>query len=237
MKLFLSACFVFIYQFLSAQPLKKAVEYEEEGKYISFNFLSLVEPQFAIGPSAGWRFTERSEFFVEAAYVVQSPFHDNTEYSKLRGSRLLVEYRYHFLGTRKRIFPLLPFRSNGRKLESFIGIQGMLKPVKFNAKATFINPVLNDTLSNYSFNANANTAALAVTWGSVINLSSNEKWKLEISIGIGGKDRKVKLKSIPDGYKRPADIGLREWLYIPPLYENTGGLHIPFGLRLRYLLD
>jgi hypothetical protein len=237
MKYFFSIYFTFAFHFLWAQSPKKWEGMEKNNQYISFNFFSIAAPQFAIGPSAGCWFTERSEIFIEAAYVATSPFYTNTAFSKLRGSRWLLEYRYHFFNNRKRILPLLPFRSMAGKIETFIGIQGMVKPVRFNAKATFINPVLNDTLYNYPFTAKANTLGLALIGGSVINLSSNEKWKLEIAIGLGGKDRKVKLKNIPSGYQKASSLVIREWLYIAPLHENAGGLHMPISLRLRYSLN
>jgi hypothetical protein len=235
--LLLSFCFLthgLLYSQVEKNRIKEKMDYRE--KYISLNTLSIAEPQFALGPSFGIRFTKRSEVFAEAAYVAQSPFYGINQYTKLRGARLLLEYRYMFSLHTWPFFSWISPRK-GNKSNTFIGVHGMMKPVTFNAKTDFVNNNSADTLQRYPFEANAVTFGAAIVFGGVINLSSDKKWKLELSVGVGGKDRKVRLKSIPDGYKLKEDLGRREWIYIAPLYEESSGVYTPVGIRLRYTFD
>lgn len=214
----------------------KGQDFDGTEKYVSLNFLSAAESQFAFGPSFGLRFSKRSEVFVEANYVAQSPFYGITDYTNLRGTRLVLEYRYLFV---QNVRPLLGLIKSipVKRFNSFVGVHGMLKPVTFQAKENFVNAALRDTLTNYAFRANAVTAGFAVIFGAVYDLSSNKKWKLEVNLGIGGKDRKVKVKSAPAGYQLQEYMGDREWVYIAPLHEESSGVYIPVGLRVRYMLE
>jgi hypothetical protein len=212
--------------------------YDDKEKYISINPFSIAEPQFAIGPSFGSRFTERSEYFLEMAYVGKTPFYKNytRDFERLSGARLIVQYRYHFLQQWK---PLINFGFNNRRRreeqQPFIGIEFRMKPISFAADGNFINAATNDTLSGYSFSANAFTYGGALIFGNTFNLSRNEKWKLEFTAGIGAKQRNVKLKTVPPGYKvLPLErVAFRS----PRLYEETGTVLIPLAIRLRYVLD
>lgn len=216
---------------------KKTSRSQDLEKYISMNFFAAAEPQFALGPSFGIRYTERSEFFAEAAYVTRTPFYDNNKLTRLNGARFIIQYRYHFLQQWRPLFPFLGDRRNLRaRQQPFIGLEWRMKPLSFSSKGTFINSTTADTLSGYSFRANSFTYGGALIFGETLNLSADEKWKLEITAGIGAKNRLVKLKSVPPGYS-VYDPPPAEWFRIPAPETEAGGILFPFAIRLRYVID
>lgn len=209
----------------------------EKERFISVNVLSLAEPQLAFGPSLGYRFTDRSEFFLEAAYITRSPFYKWEDIDRLQGLRTIVQYRYHFLQQWR---PLINTGGRRRLLRSmhqpFIGLEFRAKPFSFSTKRDFVNPATADTLDNYSFRANAFVYGGALVFGSTFDLSSDGRWKFECSFGIGAKERLVKYKTVPEGYQRP-QYEKRIAFQLPSLDEEIGTAYFPFAIRLRYVLD
>jgi hypothetical protein len=231
--------FLLIISFVSfSQPNKSKIGkgYDDKEKYFSVNFFSIAEPQFAFGPSFGNRFSERSEYFLELAYVAKTPFYDWHSFEKLRGARMILQYRYHFLQQWRPLINLgSGYRKRREKHQPFMGVEFRLKPISFTTTGNFINKTVNDTLYGYSFSANALTYGGALIFGETFNLSVNEKWKLELTVGIGAKQRNVKLKTVPAGYKvLPIE---RVAFQTPLLQEESGGVLIPLAIRLRYVLD
>ncbi|MBI5856413.1 MAG: hypothetical protein HZB42_02085 [Sphingobacteriales bacterium] len=235
--LFLFLMFVSVPVFSQFKKNKLNAGFDEKEKYFSLNFFSIAEPMFALGPSYGCRFSERSEYFFELAYVAKTPFYDWQNVSRLHGARVLAQYRYHFLQQWK---PLINFgNANRRRRERrqpFIGIEFRYKPFSFSSKGNFVNRSIQDTLYNVSFSASTNNLGGALLFGGTFNLSADEKWKLEFTAGIGGKQRFVKLKTIPPGYQvyrvRPADGPTG-----PLLQEETGAPYFPCAIRLRYVIN
>jgi hypothetical protein len=198
----------------------------------------VAEPMFAIGPSYGCRFSERSECFFEVAYVSKSPFYDWQDISRLHGARMLAQYRYHFLQQWK---PLINFGTRNRRRrerqQPFIAAEFRYKAFSFSSKGNFVNPSIRDTLYGVSFNANTNTLGGALIFGSTFNLSADEKWKLELTAGMGCKQRFVKLKTLPAGYQVYRDLFPKDGPTIPLLQEEAGFPYFPFAVRLRYVIN
>lgn len=234
--LFLFLMFISVPVFSQFKKNKLNAGFSEKEKYFSVNFFSIAEPMFAFGPAYGNRFSERSEYFFELAYVAKTPFYDWQDISRLRGARLLAQYRYHFLQQWK---PLINFGSANRRRrerrQPFVGIEFRYKPFSFSSKGNFVNPSIQDTLYGVSFSANTNTLGGALIFGNTFNISSNERWKLELTAGIGANQRFVKLKTLPAGYK--VYTGLRSGLSFPLLQEEAGYPHFPCALRLRYVIN
>lgn len=228
---------LFIPESLISQT-KQEAESAVKGKYLSINVFSLAEPHMAFGPSAGIRFTDRSEFFTEAAFVTRSPirYSFNSNIQQLRGARFIIQYRYHFL---QRWRPLIKLNSASKHHRSlyhpFMAAEFRFKPLSFNTQATFINYSTNDTLENYSFNANTITLGGALIFGHTINLSIDGRWKFEITAGVGAKKRIIRNTTVPSGYKLP--YVERIAFQVPRLYEELGTVQLPVAFRLRYLLD
>jgi hypothetical protein len=212
--------------------------FDEKEKYFSINPFSVAEPQFTLGPSFGCRFTERSEYFFELAYVTKTPFLNWGEnINKLRGARLIAQYRYHFLQQWK---PLInfgtAFSKRKERQQPFIALEFRAKPFSFSSTGSFVNKAINDTLSGYSFKANGLIYGGALVFGRTLNLSADEKWKLEVTIGIGAKQRNIKFKNLPGGYVAIPKQAV-EWFYQPYFHEEVGGVLVPLALRLRYTID
>lgn len=209
----------------------------ENEQYISANVLSVTEPLLAFGPSIGYRFTERSEFFLEAAYVSRSPFYKWQDADRLNGLRTILQYRYHFLQQWRPLFNTGSLRRLQRsRHQPFIGLEFRAKPYSFSAKRDFVNPATADTLHNYPFRASAFVYGGALIFGNTFDLSSDGRWKIECSFGIGAKERLVKFKTVPDGYQRPY-YGKRIAFQLPSIDEEIGTAYFPFAIRLRYVLD
>lgn len=209
----------------------------EKERYISVNVLSLAEPQLAFGPSFGYRFTERSEFFLEAAFVTRSPFYNWQDADRLSGLRAIAQYRYHFLQQWRPLFNLGGRRRLQRsRHEPFIGLEFRAKPFSFSAKRDFVNLAAADTLRNYPFRANAFVYGGALVFGNTFDLSSDGRWKVECSFGIGAKVRLVNFKTVPAGYRRP-EYEKRIAFQLPSLDEEIGTAYFPLAIRLRYVLD
>jgi Protein of unknown function (DUF3575) len=204
--------------------------------YLSFNPFALAEPQFAIGLGYGNRFTERSEVFTELSYVAKHPSY-KFKYEKLNGYRFLAEYRYHFLQQWKPIINLGDkHREKNRRSQPFIGLQFRLKGYQFIDRANFTNNI--DTLLNYRYIANAISLGGAITFGATYNISKNKRWQLEVTTGIGAKQKFVNYKNLPTGYKvveeiKAGFIGLRA----PDINEAEGTPVFPSTIRIRYMLN
>lgn len=230
-------CFIISYpELLTAQTKKGETTVKE--KYISFNIPALAEPHLAIGPSAGIRVTDRSELFTEAAFVTLSPFNYvfNADIDKLRGARLILQYRYHFLQQWRPLFNIKSASKQHRSIrQPFVAAEFRLKPLSFNTQSTLVNYNTNDTLHNYPFRANTITLGGALIFGNTFNLSSDGKWKLEFSAGLGAKHRLIRKNTLPAGYQLP--FVERIAFQLPRLYEETGTAIFPVAVRLRYLRD
>lgn len=234
----LSVCLLFSLPVISQSFNKKPGSgYQGVEKYVSLNFLSVAEPQFTFGPSAGIRFSERSEVFAEAAYVGRGFLYEDQKSLRLNGARLIFQYRYHFLQQWR---PLINFglrnRSMRERHQPFVALEWRMKPLAFSGTATFVNESTADTLTGYSYRASSFTFGGALVFGSTFNLGRDERWKLELTAGIGAKQRLVKFKNVPAGYQSYNGLK-REWLYIPPPEVETGGVLLPVAIRLRYVLD
>lgn len=208
-----------------------------EEKYVTFNPFALGEPHIAIGAGFGNRFTQRSACFAELSYVAKHPFYDNNLQNKLRGFRFITQYRYHFL---QRWRPLInlgtAIRNRNARRNPFLGLEFRIKPFSFSANRTFINSSTSDTLTNFLFDGNAVSLGGAVLFGETYNLSSDGRWKLELSLGIGGKIKFVRYKNIPAGYKPVIIVG-RYGLAAPGIDEPIGTPNFPCALRLRYSIE
>jgi len=177
--------------------------------YFSFAPFAIFEPHFAFGGSFGQRLTARSEYFTEASYVMQTPIFnqkgrsDNLFNTQLKGARIILQYRYHFLKIGRPIVNLLQRKhrkEQAEKFQPFIGVEFRYKSYNFSSNADFINPSIADTLWGKTFTAHANVLGGALIFGNTFNLTKDKRWKLELTYGIGGKQRFVKFKSVPKGY-------------------------------------
>ncbi len=238
-------CILFILSFgclnINAQIIKgKLIEHRftESEKYFSFNPLAFAEPQIAIGAGFGNRFSERSEYFTELSYIAKHPFYDMQEKS-LHGFRFLAQYRYHFLQQWRPLINLGDFSKRNKERNArhnpFIGAEFRIKPFNFTNTRNFIKSSPPDTLNKFLYKANAVSIGGAILFGETYNISSNGKWKLEVTAGIGGKVKIIKYKNLPVGYD-PLFIQGGFGLKPPALDEAVGMPYFPCCIRVKYII-
>jgi hypothetical protein len=199
-------------------------------KYVSFNPLALTEPQMAIGIGFGNRFTERSEYFAELSYVTKTIFY-NTDVDKLNGFRFLGQYRYHFLQLKQTAHSFKRW-----KRQPFVALEFRLKNYLFPTKNTFVNYSILDTISNLQKNANAISIGGAILFGASYHISKNNKWKLDVTAGIGAKQKFVEYKNLSNNYET---IRLRkpDALGPPKIYEEVGMPYFPIAVRIKHFIN
>ncbi len=213
------------------KPAKKTYS-----SYLVYNPFSWIEGQMPVGIGFARQFTERSEIYTELAWVTKTPFY-STEPESLSGFRAIAQYRYHINSGG---FPILGFFRRQRGLvrnvsESFIGLEGRIKTYNFTARYDFINPTAADTLQKYLYKANAFVWGGAIIFGKAFSISRGDRLQLEINIGIGGKEKTVKYKNLPAGFKPVTFTG--GWGLKPPgIQESVGNPYFPCALRIRYAL-
>lgn len=214
-------------------------QYIQLGKYLSFNPLGLLEPQIAAGLGGGIRMSDRSEFFTELSYVAKHPAYQYDNLNFYHGIRLLAQYRYHFLQQWR---PLINFgaitkfqRERRRRNQSFIAVEFRYKPASFSSYNAFENKATADTLNKYAYKAISHSIGGAILFGETFSLNKEDNLFLEITAGIGAKQKFVKYTNVPQGYSVIPKIP-REMNFIPKIDEAVGMPYFPCTIRLRYLL-
>jgi hypothetical protein len=202
-------------------------------KYFSFNPFGLLEGEMAIGAGFGNRFSERSEYFSELSYLGQNPLYEEG-LASLHGFRLIVQYRYYFLQQWRPVFNWQLQRKRART-HPFIGLEFRTKPYDFSGTNHFINSAAADTLMNYRYKARATILGGAVVLGATRNIRTNGRFKIEITIGVGVKQKLVRFKNVPQDYQ-PLIIRSVDWGF-PTMYESVTAPYIPIAIRLRYVIS
>lgn len=226
---------LFICFHVSAQP--KTDSTFKKVKFVSFNLFSLLEPPMAFGVGFGNRWTKRSGFFSEIAYLIPNPLYPNNQ-NGATGFRFIAQYRSHILKARHR---LLFLHSSEEKLRmnnlSFAAVEFRAKNYLFSATSDFVNQTAGDTLRGYVYSARATVIGGAVLWGNGFLSGANGKWRVEITSGIGIKHKFIRFKNVPAGFV-PVDLyPKREWAFGPKAYDQLTTPYFPFTLRLQYKLN
>jgi hypothetical protein len=193
----------------------------KQQKALTFNALALAEPQAAAGLGFSNNVTARSGYFTELSYIFKAPFYRGAD-PVTGGYRWLLQYRYSPLKNHRRNY--------------FWGAEFRLKGYGFTGKNTFINKASNDTLSRFSYKANATSAGGAVLFGAIFNLTKSSLWKMEMTAGIGAKQKFVKYKNLPEGYELYVSPFNRkpDALRPPEIDEAVGMPYFPIAIRVRY---
>jgi hypothetical protein len=190
-------------------------------KNLSFNPLALAEPQAAASLGFSYRIKTRSGYFTELSYIFKAPFYGGAD-PITGGYRWLLQYRYSLL--------------KKRHWDYFWGAEFRLKGYGFTGTNTFVNKLTNDTLKKYNYKANATSIGGAVLFGVIFDLNKNSRWQMEMTFGIGAKQKFVKYKKLPEGYEllfspfeRKGDV-----LGPPDIDEPVGMPYLPLAIRVRY---
>ncbi len=204
-------------------------------KYISFNPLALAEPQMVVGAGFGNRFTERSEYFAELSYVLKQPFYNaQPENERVNGYRLITQYRYHFLQKpQSNVIGRRKSNKRNNRHEPFLAFEFKIKSFNYNSERVLANKTTLDTLQKMNYQTNNFNIGAALLYGETYNIS--EHFKIELTIGIGGRDKTIKYKNAKPGYE---EIGRMPDSYSPLNIDKPGGMpYFAVALRLKYLLQ
>jgi hypothetical protein len=232
-KILLPLCFIASFAKAQIRKAGHLGSITQTGKYLSLNPFALAEPHITVGLGFGNRFSARSEYFTELGYNGKSPFYKDIV-DKMNGFRLITQYRYHFLQQWKPLLGLEMHRNRG-DYNPFVSVEFRLKQYSFSYKHSFVNEVSTDTLKNFSYNASASVYGGALLFGQSYNLSADKNWKLEVTVGIGGRQKIVRFKNLPAGYK-PVEIRAID-IKPPAIYETTGLPYFPIALRVVHFFD
>lgn len=204
-------------------------------QYLTFNPLGLAEPQLTAGIGFGNRFTRRSEYFTELSYIGKHPSY-GFAMAYLHGMRFIAQYRYHFLQQWKPLLKVgIKRQERAARIQPFIAAEFRIKPFNFSAKNSFVRKNPADTLNDFAYEANALSVGGAIVFGSTYNISANGRWKIELTAGIGAKQKFVRYKNVPAGYERYTikriDLGA------PQPDEAIGLPYFPFCMRIKYMIQ
>ncbi|MEO6405512.1 MAG: hypothetical protein ABIY51_13225 [Ferruginibacter sp.] len=180
---------------------------ERYNRSMMFNPLSLAEPQAALGIGYHQQFTARSGYFIEVSAVFKSPFYGGAD-PITGGYRGILQYRYQLIKKHRR--------------NHFVAAEFRLKRYGFIGSNNFGNTTIPDTLRNYNYKALATSLGGGILTGTLFDISKNDRWYLEMTIGIGAKRKFVKYENLPPGYallmqRRPDSFG-------PPDIDEAVGI-------------
>ena len=183
------------------------------------NPLSIAESGLTIGVCGSYTLSKRYEVWAELSAIVKNNYFPS-DWKRLSGYRFILQPRYTILDAGS----------------TFIAPELRIKGYSFNNTQNLINEQTNDTLSNYKFKESQFLIGSALIVGTDVMLSKKHRIFLEITGGIGGKYRTIKMKDIPAGYvadfeRRPDGLA--------PNYEggNAGTVYFPVGFRLMWHFD
>lgn len=190
-----------ILSFLLASILPVSSQVSQPGWSLGVNPFSLFEPLANIGPCAELRVSPAVGFWAEASYIFRKQYQLN-EWQRVRGVRFQFQPRF-YLGKRRVFFIAPEFR---------------LKRFNYSVALDFVNEQTQDTLMNFFHRATQVQTGGGLVMGIRGWLSRRHLLMVELTGGMGAKNRQITRDNIPAGYR----------------YEYTWG---GFGLKPHYELD
>lgn len=144
----------------------------------------------------------------------------DASWKNMRGFRFILQPRY-YMGINKGFFLAPEFR---------------LKQYSFDDQLTLVNKATGAVLSNYEFPESQVLVGGAIVAGQQVILSKKNHLVLEITAGIGAKQRFIKRKQLPGGYDYYPDM---RGFGLAPHYEynNDGTPYFPAALRIIWMIN
>jgi hypothetical protein len=208
----------FLVSFLFGQKKKEYIQSFANNVYFTFNPLGIAELLSTVGAGIHKPLNNQIAFFTEIATVFKNPFYKNPDDIKL-GFRNITQFRY-YSKTRKRS-------------TSFIALEARVKYYSFNNVRTFINETIGDTLKYLNHTAAALSVGGGIVFGTAFQISKNEKWQMELTGGIGVKNKTVFFRNVNNNYKPEYALG-GSGMRIPAIDEAGGMPYLPLAMRIRY---
>ncbi len=182
---------------------------------VGVNPLSIAESEFSAGPCAGFRFNDRFGVWTEVSYIFGNSYMPKN-WKHLRGMRFIFQPRFY---TSKQTFIATEFR---------------YKNYSFNNTGLLINRSTADSITDLPYKENQMLIGGAFLVGHQIYFSKQKRMFLEITFGIGAKDRRIKRTGIPQGYKIDQPVRVDGGFSINYEEELKGRVYVPFGLRFMW---
>jgi hypothetical protein len=152
------------------------------GIYLSLNPFAFAEPRAsAIGLGVAYRFDDRLEICNELS-VLRESIHNEPAFENVNGFRNIFATKYSIFNN------------------EFIGAEFRIRNYSFSPKADFYNASSGDTLKDFRYKAKYSIFGVAFIFGRKFKLSRNNKLQLEISLGVGGREKATRRWAVPNGY-------------------------------------
>jgi Protein of unknown function (DUF3575) len=211
---------LFSVSLLFGQKEKVHEQLTENNAFITFNPLGIVELQSTVGAGMQLPVNNHIALFTEIAAVFKHPFYQNPDNIKF-GLRNIIQLRYY---------------SKTRKLStSFVALEARIKHYSFYNVRSFVNEFARDTLNNLSHTAVATSVGGGIVFGTMFPLSKNKKLQMELTAGIGVKQKFVKYKNVNRLYK-PLFFQGGSGFSIPAIDETAAMPYLPCAIRICYLI-
>jgi hypothetical protein len=189
------------------------------GIYLSLNPLAITEPKVAaiLGLGVSYRFNNRYELQNEISILKDPIYRGNN--TKMQGFRNIFTFKYTY----------------GNNF--YVAIENRIKQYTFTSTNNFYNATTKDTLIGFTHKAKHTIFGFALVFGKRINLSANNKWQMETSIGLGGRQRTIDRKGIPNGFVYNKIFYPKDGISFDRYYEtNSFTLYVPAAIRFFYKL-
>lgn len=175
----------------------------------------------AIGAGIGYRLNERTEIWSETSLLTNG----------------LMMYVGPLTGIRQ-IFQLKRFI--GSDGHFFVAGEIRYKYFSYRDTADFSNPSINETIHNIPYHAYHTVFGAALQAGYRINLSKNGKFQVELTGGIGIKNKIIDRPGVPTGYTEyvtpSVDLNIYDFIEsrgISIYFPGSIRVIYPFGKRIR----
>lgn len=180
---------------------------------LSWNPLGLIEPSMAIGIGIGYHSKSNLEIWSETSLLINVLYASGGKTSGMR-----------------QILQLKRFISKNQGL--FIAGEIRYSFFTYHASNNFINIAVHDTILNLSNTSNHYVFGAGLQVGYRWPLTNDSKFMLELTGGLGIKNKIIRWHGIPAGYKYiHASIDPNIWDFI----ETSGiSVYLPGSLRLIY---
>lgn len=188
---------------------------------VGVNPFGFIEIFPTIGPCLSYRLSPRFELWSEGSYVFNGSY-KVTNWKNLKGFRFIFQPRFY----------------TDRSKTFFIAPEFRLRHYSYNATASFINSTTSDILNDYPYKGAQLLVGGALVIGDQTVLSRRRHLYLEVTAGIGARQRHIKRNNVPAGYSyyhyvRPFSFNLFSF------YEDNNIMepYAPLGFRLLWKLN
>jgi len=186
---------------------------------IGVNPFSIFEPLSNIGPCAEIRVSPTVGCWSELSYIFRNQYQLN-DWQRVRGYRFIFQPRFYL----------------GRGRYFFVAPEFRLKRFNYSITLDFENKQTGDTLNNYFHRATQTQTGGGLVLGMRSWLSRKNNLTMELTGGLGAKNRQISRHHIPAGYSYEIVTG---GFGLAPHYEwdNDLAIYFPVSIRLVWKLD